>query len=62
MYGCGVVMCLSSGFCSKAIFSESIIVQSSFGICTSKWLHVSIIGLIVVISAYSIRGGGWCWF
>jgi hypothetical protein len=62
VYGCRVVMCLSGGFWSEAIRSKTAVVQSGSGICISRWLHVSIIGLIVVISAYSICGGGWCWF
>ena len=53
-----VVMCLSGGFGSKSIRSRTIVVQSGFGVCPNMWLHVSIIGLIVVISAYSMRGGG----
>ena len=60
VYGCGVVMCLSGGFGSEAIFSKTIVVQSGFGVLVSIWLHVSNTGLIVIISAYSIRGGGWC--
>ena len=62
VYGCMVMMCLSGGFWSEAIRSNTIVVQSGFGICINIWLHVSIIGLIVVISAYNMRGGGWCWF
>ena len=60
VYGCGVVMCLSGGLRSKAIFSKIFVVQSGSGVCISIWLHVSSTGLIVVISAYSMRGGGWC--
>ena len=62
VYGCVFWMCLSGGFCSKAILSRSVVVQSGFVICISRWLHVFRLGLIVVISAYSIRGGGCCWF
>ena len=62
MYGCVLVMCLSGGFGSEAIRSKTIVVQSGTGVCISMWLHVLITGLIVVISAYSMRGGGWCWF
>ena len=60
VYGCGVIMCHSGGFGSEAIFSKTIVVQSGVGVCVSIWLHVSNTGLIVVISAYNIRGGGWC--
>ncbi len=62
VYGCVDAMCLSGGFCSDVICSNTFVVQSGTGGCISMWLHVSNIGLIVVISAYSIRGGGWCWF
>ena len=62
VYGCRFIMCLSGGFGSEAIFSKISVVQSGVGVCVSIWLHVSNIGLIVVISAYNIRGGGWCWF
>ena len=62
VYGCMVMMCLSGGFWSVAIRSNTIVVQSGSGVCISIWLHVSIIGLIVVISAYNMREGGWCWF
>ena len=55
-------MCLSGGFCSEDILSRSVVVQSGSGICASKWSQVSMTGLIVTISAYNIRGGGWCWF
>ena len=60
MYGCVVMMCLSGGFWSEVMCSKTVVVQSCSGVCISKWLHVSTIGLIVVISAYSMRGGGWC--
>ena len=60
VYGCVDVICLSGGFWSVAMLSNSIVVQSGSGICISMWLHVSMTGLIVVISAYSTRGGGWC--
>jgi hypothetical protein len=60
VYGCVDVMCLSGGFCSEAIRSSIIVVQSGSGVCISIWLHVSMTGLIVVMSAYNIRGGGWC--
>ena len=60
MYGCRVMMCLSGGFGSEAIRSRMIVVQSGIGVCISIWLHVFITGLIVVISAYNMRGGGWC--
>ena len=62
VYGCSVVMCRSGGFGSKARFFRTNVVQSGSGFCANIWLHVSIAGLIVIISAYSIRGGGWCWF
>ena len=55
-------MCLSGGFCSIAIFSSIDVVQSGFGVCIRNWSHISICGLIVVISANSNRGGGWCRF
>ncbi len=55
-----VVMCLSGGFWSEAIRSKSVVVQSGSGVCDNMWLHVSMMGLIVVMSAYNIRGGGWC--
>ena len=55
-------MCLSGGFCSKDIFSRSVVVQYGSGMCPSKWSNVNITGLIVTISANSKRGGGWCWF
>ena len=54
------VMCLSSGFWSEAICFKINIVQFGYEDCISRWLNVSIIGLIVVINAYNIRGGGWC--
>ena len=52
------MMCLSGGFGSEAIRSNNIVVQSDSGDCISIWLHVSITGLVVVISAYSMCGGG----
>ena len=52
------MMCLSGGFCSKVIFSRSVVVQSSSGMCVSNWSHVCITGLIVTMSAYNIRWGG----
>ena len=55
-------MCISGGFCNVAICSSSIMVQLGVGVCDSIRLHVSGIGLIVVMSAYSILGGGWCRF
>ena len=58
MYGCVVVMYLSSGFWSEIMRSKIVVVQSGSGVCINKWLHVSITGLIVVISAYSMCGGG----
>ena len=60
VYGCVVMMCLSGGFGSEAICSKTIVVQSGTGVCVNIWLHVFITGLIVVISAYNMRGGGWC--
>jgi hypothetical protein len=45
------MMCRSGGFWSEAIRSKTAVVQSGSGVCISRWLHVSIIGLIVVISA-----------
>ena len=62
VYGCVVRICLSGGFCRRAIFSRSIVVQLGSGVCARKWSHALIAGLSVVMSAYSIRGGGWCWF
>ena len=62
VYGCAFRMCLLGGFCKSAIFSNSVVVQSGVGVCINMWLHVSRIGLMVVINAYSILGGGWCWF
>ena len=53
-------MCFSGGFWSAAILSKTIVVQSGSGVCVNMWLHVSITGLIVVISAYNTHGGGWC--
>ena len=58
VYGCIVRICLSGGFCSKAILSRSIVVQFGSGICASMWSHALISGLIVTIRAYNIRGGG----
>ena len=57
VYGCVFRMCLSGGFWRSAIFSRSVVVQSGSGLCISWWLHVSSSGLIVVMSAYNIRGG-----
>ena len=54
------MMCFSGGFGNVAIRSKIIVVQSGIWVCISILLHVFITGLIVVISAYSIRGGGWC--
>jgi hypothetical protein len=54
------MMCLLGGFWSEAMRSNTIVVQSGTGVYISIWLHVSIIGLIVVISAYNMREGGWC--
>ena len=51
VYGCVVVICLSGGFCSRAILSRSNVVQFGVGVCVSIWLHVSILGLIVMINA-----------
>lgn len=62
VYGWVVRMCLSGGFCNIAIRSSSVVVQSGVGICMSIWLQVSMVGLMVVISAYSNLGGVWCWF
>ena len=62
VYGCVRRMCLSGGFCKSVIFSNSVVVQSGVGVSINSWLHVSRIGLMVVISAYSNLGGGWCWF
>ena len=58
VYGCVARICLSGGFCSKVIFSRSIVVQFGSGICVSIWSHALISGLIVTMSVYSIRGGG----
>ena len=55
-------MCLSGGFCNVAICSSSIVVQLGVGVCDSIMLHVSRVGLMVVMSAYSILRGGWCRF
>ena len=60
VYECVVMMCLFGGFCRRVIFSKIMEVQSSVGICISRWLQVSKIGLIVAMSAYSIFGGEWC--
>ncbi len=54
IYGCGVAMCLSGGFCSVDILCKSIVVQSGSGICINILSHVSSEGLIVVMSACSI--------
>ena len=62
VYGCVFRMCLSGGFCNVVICSNNIVVQSGVGVCDSSWLHVSMFGLMVVMSAYNILGGGWCWF
>jgi hypothetical protein len=62
VYGCVVVMCLSGGFWSEVIRSKTIVVQYGYGVCISIWLHDSSTGLIVVISAYNMRAGIWCWF
>jgi hypothetical protein len=51
VYGYLVKMCLSGGFCSKDIFSSNKDVHSGFGVCVRSKLHVSLIGLIVMISA-----------
>jgi hypothetical protein len=61
VYGCMILMCLSGGFWREAIRSKTDVVQSGTWVCINIWWHVSIFGLIVVISAYSMRGGGWCW-
>ena len=61
MYGCVVIICLSGGFCSSVICSRIFLVQSGVRIC-HWWSHVSMAGLIVVMSAYNILGGGCCWF
>ena len=58
VYGCILMICLSGGFCSKAIISRSIVVQFGFGICVGIWSHALKSGLMVTIRAYSIRGGG----
>ena len=62
VYGCVLRMCLSGGFCNVDICSSSIVVQSGIGVYDSRMLHVARIGLMVVMSAYNILGGGWCWF
>ena len=62
VYGCVFRMCLSGGFWRSAIFSRSVVVQSGFGMYVSWWSHVSSSGLIVVMSAYNIYCGRWCWF
>jgi hypothetical protein len=62
VYGCVFRMCLSGGFWRSVIFSRSVVVQSGFGMCVNWWSHVSSNGLIVVMSAYNIHWGGWCWF
>ena len=50
------------GFVVLSYYSNSVVVQSGVSVCDSIWLHVSMFGLMVVISAYNILGGGWCWF
>ena len=62
VYGCVFRMCLSGGFCSVVILFNNVVVQSGVTICDSIWLHVSMFGLMVVISAYNTLGGGWCRF
>ena len=44
-------MCLSGGFCNVAICSSSVVVQLGVGFCDSSRLHVSGVGLMVVMSA-----------
>ena len=62
VYGCMYCMCLSGGFCSIAICSSSVVVQLGVSACDIRVLHVSRIGLMVVMSANNILGGGWCRF
>ena len=62
VYGCVCSMCLSGGFCNSVIRSNNVVVQSGVGVCVSSRLHVSMVGLMVVISAYNILGGEWCRF
>ena len=51
-------MCLSGGFCNCDICSSSSKVQFVVCDCDSIWLHVSRVGLMIVMSAYNILGGG----
>ena len=51
-------ICLSGGFCRRVIWVSSVVVQSGEGVCVNSWLHVSWVGQGVMISAYSILGGG----
>lgn len=62
VYGCGVEMYLSGGFCRVDIFCKNIVVQSKFSIYINLLLHVFNEGLIVVMSAKSIWGDGWSCF
>ena len=52
--GCGVLICLSSGFCSVIILSNKIEVQSGFEICISWYSYEFMFGLMVVINANSV--------
>ena len=54
MNRCGVLICLSGGFCSVVILSNKIEVQYGFEICISWCSHEFMSGLMVVINAYSI--------
>ena len=46
------------GVCSVVILFSSDVVQSGVTVCDNIWLHVSMFGLMVVISAYNNLGGG----
>ena len=62
VHGCMFKMHLSGEFCSVVILFNNVVVQSGVAVCDNSWLHVSMFGLMVVISAYNILGGGWCRF
>jgi len=64
MYGCGYLYVFQVGFAISPFFLiiELWIVQSGSRIYISMWSQVSNIGLIVVMIANNILGGGWCRF
>ena len=55
-------MCLSGGFLSVAILSNSVVVQSRLGMFISWCSQECISGLIVVINENSNLGVGCCLF